>query len=437
MIIIHYEVMKNNIYSIIIESMSDGLLVLNFQGYITHINRAGLTILGLELEEIEKKTYVQLFMGEPDNDEFNDILFAGIQNNETRLYKEVPYRKTDGSLIDLAVTTSFLRDETGNERNSGIVVVFKDITEFKALNRARERVLDHLSHELRTPLSIISATLKRLKSPENIRSTDRISRNLERLIDIQVEVEDIIKRKEDPFNARWTSSPDQILDLLEVLEEAYPVNRNSIQTVSNRIKEYFLVKDSNPEGLSVGESILHVIEQVKQLSSHRDITLKAEIKEDTFISIENDVLEKVFIGIIKNAIENTPDGGSILVTLSIPSDTVKVEIKDTGTGITEESQRQIFRGFYHARETDLYSTKNPFDFGAGGKGLDLLRIKIFADLYHFKVECFSNRCKFIPGEENSCPGKITDCQHIKNKEECTRAGGTTFRLSFPTDKRIY
>jgi PAS domain S-box-containing protein len=140
--------MKDTISSAIIESMSDGLFVLDFQGYFSHINRAALEILGIQREQISGNTYMQLFMDFPENDEFNDILFDGIQNREARLYREVVFKKMDGNNLDLAVTTSFLRGARGQNEKTGIVIVFKDITESKALERARYRVIHHLSHEL-------------------------------------------------------------------------------------------------------------------------------------------------------------------------------------------------------------------------------------------------------------------------------------------------
>ena len=96
--------MDDSISSAIIESMSDGLFVLDFQGYFTHINQAALDILGLERAQVYGNTYVQLFMDLLENDEFNDILFDGIQNRETRLYREVAFKKSDGTYLDLAVT---------------------------------------------------------------------------------------------------------------------------------------------------------------------------------------------------------------------------------------------------------------------------------------------------------------------------------------------
>ncbi|MGD2036289.1 MAG: PAS domain S-box protein [Desulfobacterales bacterium] len=386
--------MKENISSVIIESMSDGLIVFNFHGQITHMNPAASEMLGINMEEIKDKTYFQLFMGEPGNDRFNDLILDGIQKGETRLYGEVPFRTRDGRFFDFAVTTSFLRAESEDEEKAGIVVVFKNITEFKALDRARERVLNHLAHELRTPLSITLASLKKLQSSQNERSIERITRNLERLQDIQVKVEDIVKqgtRKKTPEN---------------------------------------LYYKSKLQNVNLGEHIQNAVEATRRFLSHRSVALLTQIKVDCHIMIDPDVLDMTLMSLLKNAVENTPDGGEATISLYRQPQSVVIEVKDTGVGITEQSQKHIFGGFYHSLETDLYSTKKPYDFGAGGKGLDLLRIKMFGKTYHFTIECKSDRCRYIPREIDACPGSIAKCVYVDSKKQCAQSGGSVFKLVF-------
>ena len=422
--------------SVIIESMSNGVVVLDFKGHITHINPAGLDILGLKSEETRDRTYAELFMNAPENDEFNDILISGIQDKETRLHREVVFRRSDGRLIDLAVTTSFLRIESGKWKDEGIVVVFKDITEFKALDRARHRVLDHLSHELKTPLSIAVASLKRVETPENQRPVERIKRNLKRLQDIQADVEDIIRQND--FERDYSLGPriEHTLDLVELLVEEDPGHAHTLQALKEMLEKLSPHMTTNVQRLNIRSSVEGAIGLIDELSSHRDVRLIMDIKEDQYVLIDKNALEKILMSLVKNAIENTPDGGMILVSLGASSDTVDVMVKDTGVGITEESQAQIFGGFYHAKKTDLYSTRKPFDFDAGGKGLELLRLKIFEEVYGFRTECKSTRCKHIPVESDSCPGVISKCPYVQGEDQCARSGGTTFKLVFPSVKDL-
>jgi len=112
-------------------------------------------------------------------------------------------------------------------------------------------------------------------------------------------------------------------------------------------------------------------------------------------------------------------------------------VHDFGVGIIEESQRRIFEGFFTTQDAMVYSSKRPYDFNAGGKGADLLRMKIFSERYNFKIDMTSSRCGFIPKESDICPGRISICTFCKKKEDCYHSGGTIFSLYFPpAPKRI-
>lgn len=383
----------------ILESMSDGVLVFDLTGHLVFVNGAACTLLLLERERITDRTYLDIFMGGEENDAFNDILCAGIQEGEVHVYQEVPFRRSDGKEIDLAVTTSFLRGGTEPEgKGSGIVIVFKDITESKALDRARQRVIDHLSHELKTPLAVANATLNSLRKGENNLLVDRIEKNLKRLKEIQQEVEDIVRKGTRGQQGGHGASA--------------------------------MKESPTPQPLMAGALAQAVVDEVREKTGHRDVALFTVIDRDLRISTDEEVFRKAVLTLLKNGVEATPDGGRMEVVVRRRRDRIEVAVTDPGIGITEESRAQIFGGFYHARETDLYSTKKPFDFGAGGKGLELHRLEILSRAYGFDVECESRRCRFLPDEGLLCPGSVALCSHVGTAEECAAAGGTTFRLLF-------
>jgi signal transduction histidine kinase len=100
-------------------------------------------------------------------------------------------------------------------------------------------------------------------------------------------------------------------------------------------------------------------------------------------------------------------------------------------GIPEEAQKRIFEGFFSTRDTMAYSSKRPFDFNAGGKGADLLRMKIFSERHHFQIDMASTRCRHLPTEVEVCPGRISACTLCSTVEDCHQSGGTIFSLYFP------
>ena len=391
------------IASEIVRSVSEGFVVLDFRGRILSINPAALAMLSLRWEDIRDKTAEDLFLRDPHNEVFRDLLSRCIQDRQGGLREEVSFRREDGEVVDLSVTTSLLQ-EAGREAE-GVVMVLRDVTEQKALDRARRRVLDHLSHELKTPLAVIGASLKRLEKGGEKNVLERIERNLTRLQNIQTEVEDIIKRQEFqeqyPFH-RWLA---EILDLAETLLEGVPTCGDPLREAREKIESLFRI-DVSPEGkrkARLGSCLQQVFQEARRKSSHRALDLTSSIPIDPEVSIDPAVLEKVLMAPLKNAIENTPDGGTVSVSLDVSGGMARVEIRDTGVGITEESRKQVFKGFYHARDTNYYSTRKPFDFGAGGKGLGLLQVRIFSDLYGFRIEWESSSLPPHPEGERSLP----------------------------------
>jgi signal transduction histidine kinase len=146
--------------------------------------------------------------------------------------------------------------------------------------------------------------------------------------------------------------------------------------------------------------------------------------------IPRTVLGKVVGGLVKNAVENTPDGGRVEVTVRPEREGVELVVADYGVGITEENQRRIFEGFFTTQETMDYSSKKPFDFNAGGRGADLLRMKIFSERFGFRISMSSKRCDYIPGASDKCPGDIAKCPHCASVEDCLNSGGTVFTVFF-------
>ena len=61
---------------------------------------------------------------------------------------------------------------------------------------------------------------------------------------------------------------------------------------------------------------------------------------------------------------------------------------------------------HHVQDTEDYSTGRPYSFNAGGKGVDLLRIRMFSEIYGFKLTFTSKRCpRLVDAAErqDACP----------------------------------
>jgi light-regulated signal transduction histidine kinase (bacteriophytochrome) len=148
-----------------------------------------------------------------------------------------------------------------------------------------------------------------------------------------------------------------------------------------------------------------------------------------------EVLNKVMEGLIKNAVENTPDQGRIDIDLAARDNGIRFSVHDYGVGIEPDDQKRIFEGFFSTQETLLYSTKSPYAFNAGGKGADLLRMKLFADCLGFTIGVTSKRCTFLSrNRDEVCPGDILKCRFCRDQAGCLNSGESVFSLFFPDKK---
>jgi signal transduction histidine kinase len=153
-------------------------------------------------------------------------------------------------------------------------------------------------------------------------------------------------------------------------------------------------------------------------------------EKNLHLVIDPKILEEILVGLLKNAVENTPDEGMIRVTLEQKAQWIQLKVQDFGIGINKENHRHLFDGLFHTLDTDLYTSKRPYDFGAGGKGLDLLRIKTYAQRFGFDISAASQRCNRVSTERDLCPGRISSCSYCKTREDCLNSGGSTFCLTF-------
>ena len=109
----------------------------------------------------------------------------------------------------------------------------------------------------------------------------------------------------------------------------------------------------------------------------QDIAFKCELEsESTWITADIALMERVFDNLIENALQHTPRGGEVAVTLHGTGQGLNAEVRDTGQGIAAEDLPRVFDRFYRGKS-------------AGGDrghvGLGLAIVKRILDLHAAKV----------------------------------------------------
>lgn len=308
--------------------------------------------------------------------------------------------------------------------------------EVQTLSRAKDRVIHHLSHELKTPVSVLSASLGLLEkkitgSNADIRRIlERAQRSLTRILEMQYQVQDILRQRDYRAYNLLSALMDNCSDVLETLADEACGQEGALLKIRNRIHELFGPAESASEEIQLDVFTGNVIRELEPRFSHRKCTIHHHIVPCPPVFIPKDVLYKIIEGLFRNAVENTPDSGVIKISIRKLASGSELEVKDFGIGITAENQKLIFESHVSTSEPLQYATRKPYDFHAGGKGFDLLRMKIFSERYHFSIRMRSSRCIYIPEDKDLCPGDIDQCRHCKEIEDCIRSGGTTMTVNF-------
>ncbi len=266
--------------------------------------------------------------------------------------------------------------------------------ELQTLNQAKTKMIDHLSHELKTPLAIISAAAKILTKPSVRRDEkrwssviERLERSVGRLLELEAEASDIAQHRDFRAKNVLATMTRQCQDLLESMVHECDAPDSLYERLTHRIDEIFSSpRDEQVARIVLGQWVPEVLAAMEPFYCHRNVRLELDLCQGPALRIPEAALRKVFSGLIRNAIENTPDGGSVRVEVQRRGDALCLRVCDNGIGIKEEEKRQLFHGFVHTGDTQNYSSGKPFDFRAGGKGLDLLRSKLYSERFGFEIE---------------------------------------------------
>lgn len=342
--------------------------------------------------------------------------------------------EADTRLLNMIASTVALSIENASISEA----LKKAFLEVKSLNRAKDKAINHLSHELRTPVSTLTGVMEllghELKSlPDDAwRSTmDIADRNLNRIVEIQKEVADIMYNTRPAAYGLIHAMVNSCSDYLGVALERAGVVKTVLKSVRDQINAYFGPVEDEIKPIALDAFLQDRIGFALSQASHRSVRITSQFDPVVSLALPGEATRKIVDGLIKNAIENTPDEGDIAISLKSLPGGVLLVVEDHGVGIIEEARKRIFEGFFTTQDTLYYSTKRPYDFNAGGKGADLLRMKIFSERYHFILNMSSVRCSRLPLESTVCPGRISLCAMQSSDRGCKNGSGTLFSIFFP------
>jgi two-component system sensor histidine kinase TctE len=150
-----------------------------------------------------------------------------------------------------------------------------------------------------------------------------------------------------------------------------------------------------PVRLDLGNPVQAVVEYVKVLARDKAIELKLSLEPAPVVG-DVGQLREAAANLIDNAIRHTPHGGTIDVRVSACEYTCRLEVQDSGPGLTDEQLERVFERFYTASE------------GQGGTGLGLPIARTIARSHGGSLRAYSYQgARFVlelPRADEGSPG---------------------------------
>ncbi len=329
----------------IINSMTDGVLVVDKDGTVALLNPAATRFLSVSAEEVIGKTIDEIKVDALSN-AIKDVLEKDTENI-VGVSQEI-HLQTDGREIFLRCHAVPVRDEEG--ALLGGVTVLQDITQLKELERMKADFVAMVTHELRAPVAAIeqqlTVILKGLAGEINERQARMLGRAKERAKGLL----------------------DLVKDLLDL----------------SKIEAGMQVQYMEP--VDIGELLTKVVDLMQPQAQQKGLMLEFEIGKDLpSVNADATNMEGVFTNLISNAIKYTPEGGLVKVTGKKEGDYIRIDVQDTGIGISEKDLPRIFERFYRVK------TEKTRQIVGTGLGLSIVKQVVDAHLGTIDVESVENQ----------------------------------------------
>lgn len=320
--------------SAILNSMTEGVMYYAGDNLI-YTNQAFTNLLGYTTKTWDGMDTILKVRGLGDDD---------TQANRNKIYDmithdgiwmgEVSLRRKNGT--EFAAHVTGVRVYHGQDEPEGIVSIIRDISQEKALAEQRDRLVAYASHELRTPLANMKTQLYLMRKQPN---------KFQNHHDIMKEVIERMQRLVD--------------DLL----------------TSSRM-EHGLIKINT--GLYSLSEVVRKVGMLQQAEAeNKNVQMTLHIPDDPIhTQFDHDRITQVITNLLSNAINYTPDGGTIRLSTqrSIEDNIVQVIVQDTGVGIPPDMLTQVFEPFFRVNNTTVK-----------GSGLGLNISKQIVDMHKGRI----------------------------------------------------
>ena len=297
----------------VLASMNDALLIVDARGAIVRLNRAARQLLRLDS--------ASLVLGQPLERQRVDQWPVAAREITAALVPVIEELRSGTSVADteielqsgercvLSVSGSVLRSAKGPLQ--GGVIVLRDITEQRDLERLREDIFAMAWHDMRTPLTLVKGhaeiLLRRLSSGERDATASKAA------------AESIVKHA------------GRLTELLTTLFDVHCLEAGLLSL--------------SPWPTDLAAIIREVTDEVR-LTAHHNLKVFADASAEG--EWDERRIRQVLMNLLSNALKYSPEGSTVTVSVTTDEQNAIVRVCDEGIGLEEDELSQVFRRGYRA-----------------------------------------------------------------------------------------
>jgi two-component system OmpR family sensor kinase len=171
-------------------------------------------------------------------------------------------------------------------------------------------------------------------------------------------------------------------------QESLGVMRRTVERLSRIVGDLFLLARSDAgqypvrdERFYLSDVIVGTVLMFRTLAADRGIALSEEHDDDLLMAGDEGLMQRLLINLVENALRHTPSGGTIRLAGTRHGSTLRVDVVDTGIGISSDMHERVFERFFRVDLAHSRSVHN----SSGGSGLGLPIARWIAEIHGGRV----------------------------------------------------
>lgn len=241
-----------------------------------------------------------------------------------------------------------------NEDEMGLVAkALNSMAEsIETIGSSRQVFFTHMFHELKTPLNVIFSSIQLVNSYKKNTDCEAYKVKASKQMDI-------IRQN--------------CLRIMRLTTNLIDINRHDNGFLKIKLRNYDIVK-----------LIRDITNSVKRYTESKGINLLFESSVQSRITAcDPDMIERIILNLISNAIKFTDKNGTITVKIDERENDIVFSVTDTGIGISEKKCNELFELFNQEDEYDARNTE--------GSGIGLYLVKVFVEAHNGKIQASSKK----------------------------------------------